>query len=145
MTFMRKTEKGFTLIEVMLVVIIIGIIAIIALPKLLVTRDIAQDNSCLSNLQSLRTAIEQYKLDSPTNAYPLAADDTDGVLDTLIAELETPINGATQNYIPANSDVSASCPGTGTNHGIYQYLYVTGEILCGENTGITPIFPGHAL
>ena len=133
MTFMRKKEKGFTLIEVMLVVIIIGIIAIIALPKLLVTRDTAQDNSCLSNLQALRTATEQYKWDNPLNEYPQVTV-TAGDLQPLIDELATSaIGGMSDTYLPVNSDVSSACPGTGTNYGDYDYDSTDGAITCAEH------------
>ena len=100
MMFMRKREKGFTLIEVMLVVIIIGIIAIIALPKLLVTRNTAERNSCLSNIQALRTAVEQDKWETGSYAVAVTA-----------PALVTELSG--DGYIPANSTVSGFCPGDG--------------------------------
>lgn len=60
MMYLRRNQKGFTLLEVMLVVIIIGIIALIALPRLLVARARARDDSCDSNVQAIATQLEQY-------------------------------------------------------------------------------------
>ena len=96
MMFLRKKEKGFTLIEVMLVVIIIGIIAIIALPKLLVTKQTAEEKSCQSNVQAITTQLEQYLWNEGT--YP---DELEGVSDDFINNPE---------YFPLNSSVSADCP-----------------------------------
>ena len=55
----------------MLVVIIIGIVAVIALPKIIVTKGEAEVNSCKSNQQALETAAEQYKWGEGT--YPTMA------------------------------------------------------------------------
>ena len=114
MMFLRKNEKGFTLIEVMLVVIIIGIIAISALPKLLVTKKTAEEKSCLSNLQALGTAIEQYKWDYTTGLYP---DGTSGSVPTLVGTLTT------DGYLPPDSTVSTVCPSDDSSGSAY-YSYV---------------------
>jgi prepilin-type N-terminal cleavage/methylation domain-containing protein len=57
-----KQKKGFTLIEVMAAVIIIGIIAAIALPRFLNVRGDAEANSCKGNLASINVQIERYYL-----------------------------------------------------------------------------------
>ena len=63
-----RNQKGFTLLEIMLVVLIIGIIALLALPRLLVTRRIAQEQTCLGDQSAIRTHLEAYKWDWGT--YP---------------------------------------------------------------------------
>jgi prepilin-type N-terminal cleavage/methylation domain-containing protein len=56
-----RNQKGFTLLEIMLVVLIIGIIALLALPRLLVTRKMAQAHTCLGDQSAIRTHLEAYK------------------------------------------------------------------------------------
>jgi general secretion pathway protein G len=56
-----RNQKGFTLLEIMLVVLIIGIIALLALPRLLVTRKMAQRETCMGDQSALRTHLEAYK------------------------------------------------------------------------------------
>lgn len=57
---MRRGEKGFTLIELMIVVAIIGILAAIAIPQFASYRRRAQDSAAKSALKNLSTAQENY-------------------------------------------------------------------------------------
>ena len=54
---MRK--QGFTLVEIMIVVLIIGLLAAIAIPNFIKARKTTQMNACIDNLRAIEGAIEQ--------------------------------------------------------------------------------------
>lgn len=59
-----STKKAFTLIEIMLVVVIIGILAVALFPKLLGALGRASDDACKAELKNIVTALIQYKSDN---------------------------------------------------------------------------------
>ena len=59
---MKKMKKGFTLVEIMIVVAIIAILAAVAIPNFIRYRKTAQMNACISNLKQIQAACEQCKL-----------------------------------------------------------------------------------
>ncbi len=72
-----KNQAGFTLIEMLVVVIILGILAMIIVPQISVSTDDARLNSLQTNLNSLRSAIEVYAAQH-ANRYPGTYSEADG-------------------------------------------------------------------
>jgi general secretion pathway protein G len=62
MSAYRKNNKGFTLVEILIVVIILGILAAIVIPQFTNASTDAKKNSLASQLQTMRSQFELYKL-----------------------------------------------------------------------------------
>ncbi len=68
-------EAGFTLIEIMIVIVIVGILAGIAIPNFLNLKDKALWGTANANLSILRTSLAAYATNSGTNKYPVGSFD----------------------------------------------------------------------
>jgi len=101
-----RDQSGFTLIEMLVVVIILGILAMIIVPQITVSTEDARLNTLQSNLTAVRSAIEVYAAQHG-NRYPGTYSEADGttpVADNatsrtaLLAQLTqfSDINGRTQ-------------------------------------------------
>lgn len=63
---MKRNSKrgGFTLVEIMIVVLIIGILMAIAVPNFIRSRESSRRNSCIANLKQIDSAKEQWAMDN---------------------------------------------------------------------------------
>ena len=64
MNGINNSRKGFTLVEIMIVVVIIGLLAAMAIPAFQKVRASAQDKAVLNNLRQLGSAADQYFLEN---------------------------------------------------------------------------------
>jgi len=92
-----KRAAGFTLIELMIVVLIIGLLAVIAIPNYQRMVRRSKESSVRSNLHVIQTAIEVFGVDHGA-VYPQAADD---------AELQSLLPGGTYPENPFTRAVTA--------------------------------------
>jgi type IV pilus assembly protein PilA len=58
-----RQPKGYTLVEIMIVVVIIGLLAALAIPGFTKVREASQDKAVLSNARQLAAATDQYMME----------------------------------------------------------------------------------
>ena len=100
MTIHTKPQSGFTLVEIMIVVAIIGLLAAIAVPNFVKARTTAQTKACISNLGTIRGAIQQWALEEKKGR-------TSAVT---IAEL----SGGVDKHVVKEINNGLDCPASGT-------------------------------
>ena len=71
MNTVNKSTKGFTLVEIMIVVVIIGLLAAMAIPAFQKVRKASQDKTVLNNARQLSAAADQYYLENGVSTVTL--------------------------------------------------------------------------
>ena len=100
MKTIQNRKSGFTLVEIMIVVAIIGLLAALAIPNFVKARTTAQTNACIANLKQVQGAIEQWALETkqgPSSTVTLGD-----------------IAGASDKYIKQAVNTELKCPAGGT-------------------------------
>ncbi len=92
-----STKRGFTLVEIMIVVAIIGVLAAIAIPAFTQARETTRENACINNLRQIDSAKEQWAM---------AEDEADGAAVTF-ADIEDYIRGGEPNC-PSGGDYATN-------------------------------------
>ena len=82
-TNITSRKAGFTLVEIMIVVAIIGLLAAIAIPNFLRARSTSQANACINNLRQIDGAIQQWALETGQTAGATVAADGSGIVQYL--------------------------------------------------------------
>jgi general secretion pathway protein G len=139
-----RAKSGFTLVEILIVVVILGILAAIVIPQFTNASTEARESALVSNLQSVRSQIELYKVQHNNDALPGAGTATfnecmEGYTDKNGAVVAQGTAGALGKYmekIPVNPfstldsvatpallvrvETGASTAGANTAHWVYN-------------------------
>ena len=115
--FFNKARHGFTLVEIMIVVLIIGILLAIAVPNFIRARESSRAKSCVSNLKQIDSAKEQWAMDNKkTSADTPATTDLYGTTKYVKSTPACPASGTyTINAVGTAPACSVAANGTATD------------------------------
>lgn len=126
--------RGFTLIELVVVILILGIIGAVAAPKMLNTMATARTNAARENVQLIREAIDMYKSHDSNSKYPPAATFTTALQPYLKGQFPVcPIGQQTASVFASTANPLVV---SGTADG-WLYNETTGDFAINDAVGIT--------
>jgi prepilin-type N-terminal cleavage/methylation domain-containing protein len=137
-------NRGFSLLELLIVVAIILIIATIAIPSLLRSRQAAQESSAVAQVRTINTAEVTYLSSNQGNYGQVPELITQGFLDN---RFSGSVSGYTFVVTASGTDYTVTATPTSTNAGRYGYFSVPDAVIRYQ-TAVTatcnPCFPTNA-
>jgi prepilin-type N-terminal cleavage/methylation domain-containing protein len=108
MRIKTNRKSGFTLVEIMIVVAIIGLLAAIAIPNFVKARTTAQKNACVNNLRQIDGAKEQWALEN-RKSETTATTGSEAAINAYIKGNATPLCPANGTYTYSAIGTNPSC------------------------------------
>lgn len=105
-------QEGFTLIELMIVILIIGILVGIAVPVFLAARGNAQEKTCKANMKTIKTQSNVYAA-SNDGTYPSQLSDLSAFIENLANVTTCPGSGTVTYTFSTTAPPFASCSAHG--------------------------------
>ena len=138
-----KNTKGFSLLELLIVVAIILIIATIAIPSLLRSRQSANESAAVANLRTINTAQVTYLTSSGGTFGNLSDLQTAGLIDTSFGNALGK-SGYTYSVTTAIGQYTVIATPTATNSGRYGYYTTADSVVrwqTATSTNCSPCYP----
>ncbi len=143
---MKKSNKGFSLLELLIVVAIILIIATIAIPSLLRSRQAANESAAVANLRTINTAEVTYLSSSGGNYGSMSDLVTAGLLDNTFNNTATaPKAGYTFSITNSGTDYTAFADPASTNTGRFGYYSTPDAVIRYSTLAPTAALAGTAV
>ena len=108
----QRNTRGFTLVEIMIVVAIIGLLAAIAVPNFVQARNTARTNTCKNNLRIIDAAKEQFAMDNnKSNGYAVTSTE----IAPYLKGSAMPTEPSSGTYTVSNIGTNPTCSVGGTH------------------------------
>jgi prepilin-type N-terminal cleavage/methylation domain-containing protein len=121
-----KSNRGFSLLELLIVVAIILIIATIAIPSLLRSRQAAQESSAVAQVRTINTAEVTYLSSNQGSYGDIPSLITQGFLDS---RFSGSVSGYNYTVTASTSDYTATAMPTSGNAGRYGYYSLPDAVI----------------